>query len=81
MFDALMTPSAASPSSILLNASVLVFLFRALPGARTPDRRAHVTDQLLRLLEDFVSFGSGRVVVGDDLETIFLRAAGELGGA
>ncbi|MEZ5356956.1 MAG: sigma 54-interacting transcriptional regulator [Bryobacteraceae bacterium] len=75
-----MTPSAASPSSILLNASVLVFLFRALVGARTPGRRAQVADQLLRLLEDFISFGSGRIIVGDDLETAFLRAAGELGG-
>ena len=75
-----MTPSAASPSSSLLNASVLVFFFRALAGARTPDRRLQVAGQLLGLLEDFVPFASGRVMVGNDLEPAFREAAKELGG-
>ena len=70
----------SSPSSILLNASVLVFLFRALAGTR--ERRPQVADQLLALLGDFVPFTAGRVVIGvntEELEPAFLEAAAALG--
>lgn len=59
-------PPASGSPSILLNASVLVFLFRALAGARTAEVRADVSRQLLRLLGDFVAFDGGVVVVGRD---------------
>ena len=40
-------PTAAdAPSTLLLNASVLVFLFRALAGARRPEGRDDVSRQL-----------------------------------
>jgi transcriptional regulator with GAF, ATPase, and Fis domain len=60
-----------SPSTLLLNASVLVFLFRALAGAGTSERREDVARQLLSLLADFVPFESGMALVGrseEDLE-------------
>ncbi len=71
------TPAAetnVSPSSVLLNASVLVFLFRALAGARTAERRQQVATQLLGLLSDFVIFESGIALLArseDDLELQF----------
>ena len=67
------TPAAAtasSPSSLLLNASVLVFLFRALAGARTPERRHHVATQLLSLLSDFVPFDSGVALLAQNAEEL-----------
>ncbi len=73
--------TAASPASILLNASVLVFLFRALAGVRDSGRRQQVAQQLLGLLGDFVPFGAGRVILAtspDELEPVFLTAAQDL---
>ena len=67
-----MTPA---PSTLLLNASVLVFLFRALAGSRTPSRREEVARQLLALLKEFLPFSTGLIVVApnqDDLATQFL---------
>jgi transcriptional regulator with GAF, ATPase, and Fis domain len=58
-------PNDGSPG-LLLNASVLVFLFRALAGARSPERRREVAPQLLRLLSDFVPFTSGHALLGED---------------
>jgi Nif-specific regulatory protein len=68
------TPAADSPSALLLNASVLVFLFRALAGAGSQERRDHVATQLLGLLAEFVPFESGVALVGhsrEDLEVQF----------
>jgi Nif-specific regulatory protein len=59
-----MGDSSAGQTRLLLNASVLVFLFRALAGARTPARRQDVAKQLLSLLGEFVSFDSGTVLLG-----------------
>ncbi len=72
-----MTPAQTtsdSSSTLLLNASVLVFLFRALAGGRTAERRQDVATQLLGLLSDFVPFSSGSVVFGrseEELEVQF----------
>jgi transcriptional regulator with GAF, ATPase, and Fis domain len=58
-------------SNLLLNASVLVFLFRALAGARTAERRQQVAAQLLQLLSVFVRFSGGTATVAageDELE-------------
>ncbi len=63
-----------SSSTLLLNASVLVFLFRALAGGRTAERRQDVATQLLGLLSDFVPFSSGSVIFGrseEELEVQF----------
>ena len=59
-----------SPSTLLLNASVLVFLFRALAGARTPERRQEVATQLLSLLADFVPSESGVALLGQSREDL-----------
>jgi Nif-specific regulatory protein len=61
---------------ILLNASVLVFLFRALAGARTAPRRNEVAQQLLNLLRDFVPFESGVVGLGHGEEEVEAIPAG-----
>jgi transcriptional regulator with GAF, ATPase, and Fis domain len=66
---------SADPSQLLLNASVLVFLFRALAGARTPSRREDVARQLVSLLKEFVPFESGLIVLGrteEDLREEYL---------
>ena len=54
----------------MLNASVLVFLFRALAGAHTAPRRKEVAQQLLNLLRDFLPFESGVVVLGHGEEEV-----------
>ncbi len=58
--------------TLLLNASVLVFLFRALAGTGMADRRQQVSRQLLSLLGEFVFFRDGRALLAfedEDLET------------
>ena len=60
----IMADAARDPSRLLLNASVLVFLFRAMAGARIAARREEVGKQLLSLLREFVVFESGVVLVG-----------------
>ncbi len=70
------SPLADSPAKLLLNASVLVFLFRALAGSRDSVRRKEVASQLLSLLADFIPFESGVALLGgpdDDLEAQFLE--------
>ena len=70
----------SSASTLLLNASVLVFLFRALAGARSPSRREDVARQLLKLLNDFLPFERGVIVLGRseaELELEFLAQAGK----
>ena len=62
-----MRQTSESPA-LLLNASVLVFLFRALASARNAERREQVSRQLLSLLKEFVPFAAGRALVGDDIE-------------
>ena len=64
-------PTASdSPSTLLLNASVLVFLFRALAGASDPARRRDVAGQLLSLLGGFVRFESGLALLGRSEEDL-----------
>jgi transcriptional regulator with GAF, ATPase, and Fis domain len=53
-----------APKTLLLNASVLVFLFRALAGARSAAHREEVSRQLLELVGEFVPSTTGMVVVG-----------------
>jgi transcriptional regulator with PAS, ATPase and Fis domain len=62
--------ATGSPSTLLLNASVLVFLFRALAGARVPERRKQVATQLLSLLADFVSYESGVALLAQSREDL-----------
>jgi hypothetical protein len=50
--------SATDQTHLLLNASVLVFLFRAIAGARTIDKGEEVAKQLLSPLGAFVVFES-----------------------
>lgn len=52
--------------TLLLNASVLVFLFRALAGTRPGPNRKDIARQLLSLLGEFVKFESGEVVIASD---------------
>ena len=66
--------------TLLLNASVLVFLFRALAGARSASRREDVARQLLKLLNDFLPFQQGVIVLGrseTELELEFLAQGGK----
>ena len=70
----------ANTSTLLLNASVLVFLFRALAGARSPSRRDDVARQLLKLLNDFLPFSQGVIALGrseSELELEFLAQGGD----
>lgn len=69
-----MGDAAAGQSHLLLNASVLVFLFRALAGARTAGRREDVGKQLLSLLGEFVTFDSGEVLLGRTEEELSVGA-------
>jgi transcriptional regulator with GAF, ATPase, and Fis domain len=64
-------------SQLLLKATVLVFLFRAIAGASTPLRRADVSRQLLDLLNEFIPFETGVVIVGRPGEELESQAAGE----
>jgi Nif-specific regulatory protein len=66
-----MTDSKESPA-LLLNASVLVFLFRALAGTSVAEQREQVSRQLLSLLGEFVHFTDGKALLtlrDDDLES------------
>ena len=70
--------TAPGGARTLLNASVLVFLFRAMAGATTKDRRDHVAVQILSLLRDFVPCVDGFIVVGSgesDVATQFRERA------
>lgn len=72
------TSLPSSAAATLLNASVLVFLLRALAGARVAEQRAQVSAQLLRLIADFVPFQSGVILVGrsvEDVEAQFVDGA------
>lgn len=60
----------ASQTQTVLNASVLVFLFKALAAATTSARRDKIGVQLIALLRQFAGFDSGTVAVArteDDL--------------
>jgi hypothetical protein len=59
-----MADAARDPSRLLLNASVLVFLFRAMAATRIAAKRDQVSKQLLSLLREFVLFESGEVLLG-----------------
>jgi Nif-specific regulatory protein len=61
---------ADSPHEILLNASVLVFLFRALASTRGSDRAKDVAAQLTSLLSEFLSFESGFAAVANSAEEL-----------
>ena len=65
-----LTKRIMGQTQLLLNTSVLLFLFRALAGARTLSRREDVARQLLCLLKDFVDFDSGRVLAGNTEEEL-----------
>ncbi len=70
----------SNASTLLLNASVLVFLFRALAGASSPSRRKDVSRQLLKLLNDFLPLQRGVLVLGrseTELEVEFLAQGGQ----
>ena len=60
----IMGNAAEDRTHLLLNASVLVFLFKAQAGATHPARREVVGKQLLQVLRQFVEFESGAVVLG-----------------
>jgi transcriptional regulator with PAS, ATPase and Fis domain len=63
-------PVAASAHELLVNASVLVFLFRALAGARSAEQNRDVSAQLLSLLSDFLTFDSGLAMVAGSPEEL-----------
>src|SRR3954452_8797823 len=54
---------ATAEPQLLLKASVLVFLFRAMAGARTAAQRDEVGRQVVSLLRDFVAFDSGSILL------------------
>lgn len=54
-------PPAEAAPKLLLNASMIVFLFRALTASTGEDARDKVSRQLLNLLREFVQFESGTV--------------------
>jgi len=60
----IMGDTATDQTHLLLNASVLVFLFRAIAAARSVSRRDEVGKQLLSLLREFVHFESGTILLG-----------------
>ncbi len=62
--------AAPTQSQLLVKASVLVFLFRAMAGARTAAQRDHVSTQLLSLLKEFVPFESGSVLLARQPEEL-----------
>jgi len=62
-----------SPKTVLLKASVLLFLFRALAGATTAARREHIAQQLMLLLGEFVNCSHGFVVLGRTEEEVAAR--------
>ena len=59
-----MGDTATDQTRLLLNASVLVFLFRAIAGARSMARRDEVGKELLSLLREFVPLESGTILLG-----------------
>lgn len=59
-----------SPHEILLNASVLVFLFRALASESGSERSRELAAQLVGLLSDFLAFDSGVAVIARSLEEL-----------
>ena len=65
-----MTTAADPQSQLLLKASVVVFLFRAMAGARTSARRQEVSTQLLGLLSEFVPFADGLILLGQSEEDL-----------
>jgi len=75
-------PQTASAHELLVNASVLVFLFRALAGAGTSEQSRAVSAQLLNLLSDFLSFDTGGVIVAgspEELETALVESGWDRG--
>jgi len=58
-------PPGAASKAILLNASVILFLFRALAGARTTAHRDEVSRQLLLLFREFVPCEEGIVLLAN----------------
>src|SRR5579871_1375649 len=66
----IMGDTARDTSQLLLNASALVFLFRATAGTHATARRAEVSRQLISLLREFVDFETGSVLIGRSEEDL-----------
>jgi Nif-specific regulatory protein len=63
--------SAANPKSLLMNASVLVYLFRALAGTRTAHHRDAVGRQIVQLIREWVDCTDAVVALGRSDDEIF----------
>ena len=65
--------TASDPKSLLMSASVLVFLFRALAGTRTAHHRDEVARQIIHLIREWVASSHAVIALGRSEEEIFAQ--------